>query len=114
MVNGFYGIAFTGSHGSGFGIFVFRDGIIAGADLAGATYDGSYRESEPGGNIAVIITMKAPAGIIPVQTGVPLSTSMDLMIETSLSPDFAGGRPLLVETPIGKVNVVFVKVRDVA
>ena len=39
-MDGFFRIAFTGTTGSGFGVLVLHDGVIVGADVAGAIFDG--------------------------------------------------------------------------
>jgi hypothetical protein len=59
-------------------MLVFRAGAIAGADVAGATYDGTYKENSETGKITVEVTMAAPAGITPVQTGIPLAAPMSI------------------------------------
>jgi hypothetical protein len=44
-MDGFFRIAFTGAAGSGFGMLVLRGGVIVGADVGGAMYDGSYTDN---------------------------------------------------------------------
>lgn len=110
MVDGFYRVAFTGNYGSGFGLLVLRDGKVAGADISGSICDGTYGLNGPVLTISII--MRAPAGITPVQTGVPTSSPSEMPISVSVPTDFGDGRPVLVETPLGKVNVAFVKIRD--
>lgn len=112
MVDGFYRIAFTGTHGSGFGLIVLREGVVAGADVAGATYDGAYELNSSQDGLDLRVTMRAPAGITPVRTGVPLSTPTDISIAANLPVDLANGEPVLIETPLGRVNVAFLKIRD--
>ena len=112
MVAGFYRIAFTGSHGSGFGILVLQDGAIAGADVGGAMYDGVYKTDASGNSLILNVIMRAPAGITPVHTGVPLTAPADLPITATIPIDLAGGAPILLETQLGKVNVIFSKIRD--
>lgn len=110
MIDGFYRVAFTGHYGSGFGLLVMREGVIAGADIAGATYDGTYELQ--GDAVNLNVTMRAPAGITPVQTGIPLASPAEIAISTSIAENFANGQPALVETPLGTVNVAFVKIRE--
>ena len=45
MVNGFYAIYYTGVSGSGIGVLAINNGIIAGADMVGGRYDGTYKQS---------------------------------------------------------------------
>ena len=112
MTDGFFSIAFTGSAGSGFGVVLLYDGLVAGADVAGASYDGEYRENPTNHTLDFRITMRAPAGLTPVQTGVPLLTPLDLPITASFPDDLGAGHPMLLETKLGPVNIVFRKIRD--
>jgi hypothetical protein len=114
MVDGFYRIVFTGAHGSGFGLLVLREGFVAGADVGGALYDGLYRLSEGGDHLVIDVTMRAPAGIVPVQTGVSLAIPTDIPIHMTIPTNLAGGAPILIDTPLGRVNVIFAKIRDFA
>lgn len=113
MMDGFYRIAFTGGAGSGFGILAFLDGKIAGADVAGATYSGTYTEDATTGALNYRVTMSAPAGLVPVQTGVPLAAPASIPITGTLRPeDLERPDPLLLHTPLGAVNIIFHKIRD--
>jgi|ERR1700730_2267520 len=112
-MDGFFRIAFTGTAGSGFGVLVFHKGMIAGADVAGATFDGSYTENPTAKQLDFQVTMNAPAGITPVQTGIPIAAPMILPINGSiLEDDIADEKPTLLQTPLGPVNIVFKKIRD--
>jgi hypothetical protein len=112
-MEGFFQIAFTGTAGSGFGMLVLQKGVVVGADVAGASYDGSYTENELTGQLDFEITMNAPAGVTPVQTGIPLTSPISLPIKASLLRDDIGTeKPTLVHTPLGPVNVLFKKIRD--
>lgn len=110
-MQGFYRMAFTGTAGSGFGVIVFHAGTIAGADVAGAIFDGTYTENAVTAQIDFSMTMNAPAGITPVQTGVPLAAPLSLPINGSLSvSDLDSNVPTLLQTPLGPVNVLFKKI----
>ena len=84
MTDGFYRIAFTGAHGSGFGLLVLFEGAVAGADVGGVLYDGTYRTDEAKNHMNLQITMRAPAGSTPVQTGIPLVAPIDVPMAISL------------------------------
>ena len=113
MIDGFFRIAFTGAAGSGFGILALHDGSIVGADAAGAIYDGTYAENHVTGEINISVTMAAPAGITPVQTGVPLAAPMSIPITATIAQaDLNSDKPSLLQSPLGPVNVVFRKIRD--
>lgn len=112
MIEGFYSIAFTGAAGSSIGILVLTNGIVTGADAGGATYDGSYVENAKTGSLDAEVTMNAPAGVAPVQTGIPLSTPVKIPINTAFPRDLGAEKPVRIETPIGPINIVFKKIRD--
>jgi hypothetical protein len=112
-MDGFFRIAFTGTAGSGFGMLILRSGVIVGADVAGATYDGSYTDNAATQALDFQITMNAPAGITPVQTGIPLIEPMNMPLSGSIPlGNIASETPTLVQTPLGLVNVVFKMLRD--
>jgi hypothetical protein len=113
MTEGFFRIAFTGATGSGLGILVLRNGSVVGADTGGGTYDGSYKENADTQALEFVITLSMPAGVAPVQTGIPLATPISVPINASLLQDDIGGaNPTLVQTPLGPVNVLFAKIRE--
>ncbi|MGC2659930.1 MAG: hypothetical protein WA324_18385 [Bryobacteraceae bacterium] len=113
MIDGFYRIAFTGTAGSGFGLLAFQSGVIAGADTAGGIFDGSYTAQPDTGAIDFRINMNLPAGITPVQTGIPLAAPLTMPISGSIQvSDIDGDTPTLLQTPLGPVNALFKKVRD--
>lgn len=113
-MDGFFRIAFTGTAGSGFGMLVLRNGVIVGADVTGATYDGSYTDNSASQTLDFQILMNAPAGITPVQTGIALTEPMINMPISGAIPlgNIASETPTLLQTPLGLVNVVFKKLRD--
>jgi hypothetical protein len=113
MIDGFFRIAFTGNAGSGLGLLVLRDGNVAGADVAGATYDGTYTINQQTNDTAFEVNMFAPAGITPVQTGIPIASPMTLPITGTLRrEDIEMNKPIMVHSPLGPVNVLFTKIRD--
>ncbi len=113
MIEGFYRMTFTGASGSGFGIIVFQDGKVAGADVAGATFDGSYITNQISGGINFKVVMNAPIGVAPVQTGIPISAPISVEINGSLATsDIEKSNPILIQTEIGPINALFQKIRD--
>src|SRR4051812_47233380 len=112
MSEGFFRVAFTGAAGSGFGMLVLRNGIAVGADVVGATFEGSYAEDPATQTTELDIIMTMPAGSTPVQTGTPLPAPIRVPIQTSISvAEIVNEIPKLVRTPLGPVNVVFKKLR---
>ena len=113
MVDGFFSMAFTGTAGTGFGVIALHNGALAGTDVAGASYDGSYSQDPETSVLDFNITMSALAGLTPVQTGIALAAPMTMPIRMSLAArDFTGNRPAVLRTPLGPVNILFRKIRD--
>jgi hypothetical protein len=113
VTKGFFRIAFTGVAGSGLGVLLLHNGAVVGADTGGAIYDGSYIENADTQALEFQITISMPAGLTPVQTGIPLATPISAPVTASLLQDEIGsGKPTLLQTPLGPVNVLFTKIRD--
>jgi hypothetical protein len=113
MYAGFLRISFTGATGSGLGILALRDGSVVGADTGGGTYSGSCTENQDARTLEFAIILSMPAGAIPVQTGIALATPMNVPITASvLQDDIGSGKPTLVQTPLGPVNVLLQRIAD--
>jgi hypothetical protein len=113
MIDGFYRIAFTGEAGSGFGMIAFRHGVIAGADVSGAIYDGEYTETSTTGKIEIRVDVTIPAGGVPVQTGIPVASSVTTKMESTVPiEDILSQQIVLLHSTLGSVNVVYQKIRD--
>jgi hypothetical protein len=114
MIDGFFRMAYTGMTGSGFGLLVFQGGSIAGADVSGGTYNGTYTENPSTGAISIQVTMALPAGVAPVQSGVVLAAPISVPIAVTISPaDISSEKTVLLQTPLGPVNATFKKIRDI-
>jgi hypothetical protein len=112
-MDGFFRIAFTGTAGSGFGMLAFHGGLIVGADVAGAMFDGSYTDNSATQALDFQVTMSALAGFVPVQTGIALTEPTSMPISGSIPiENITTETPTLLQTPLGPVNVVFTRLRD--
>ena len=109
-MQGFYALYYTGIAGFGHAIVVMKDGSIIGADATGSIYDGTYEAT--GESIASKVKLTVPAGMTLV-TGQSLPEPLTQEINATLPGHFAGGAPVSVDTPLGPVNVIFKKLRDV-
>lgn len=109
-VDGFYVAFVTGTGGQGIALFVFRDGVVVGSDMAGVKYDGSYRLIDGGLGLEVTARVRAPGGVNLVQGRVtpPEGYSYSLTIRVPLGEESSFFR---VETPLGPVNAKLVKLR---
>ncbi len=113
MFGGIYAAFFTGFSGNSFGLFMFANGTIVGADAGGATYDGQYAEEADGLHIAGSITLRGSAGIslITGMTAGPAGISMPVPIR--LPMNFDEHQVFRIDTPVGTVNARFKKLRGV-
>src|SRR5215467_10738836 len=110
-MDGIYAMYFTGSVGSGFGLLILNNGIIAGADAVGGLYDGSYAPEEPG-TLSVNVRLTRPPGTTLVTGAAAGATTMVIDIPAKLPENFGNGQPLALKTPTGPINIIFKKLRD--
>ncbi len=111
-MDGIYAIYFTGATGSGQGVILLKDGVIAGADAAGGTYDGNYTELEDG-SVEGTVKMTVPSGAQLVTGAAAGSEPMSMEIPLKLPVNFGNGHPLPMQTPTGPINIIFKRLRDV-
>jgi hypothetical protein len=109
--DGFYAGYFTGSMGNSMGLFVFKDGIVVGADAGKGRYDGEYVLTDGGNYISAKINFQLPVGGSTI-TGMsaqaaPLAIEVPLRLPTKFSPQDVHR----IETPIGPINAKFDKLR---
>lgn len=109
-MQGFYALYYTGIAGFGHAVLVMKDGVITGADVTGGVYDGTYTVLDNGIDIKVDFVVPAGATLV---TGQSLAESLKQSITANLSLHFADGRPVSICTPMGPVNVIFKKLRDI-
>ena len=112
MIDGFYGIYYTGVGGSGIGVLVIKDGLIVGADMVGGRYDGTYRHNAATGNYDAQLRMSFPPGTSLVTGALAGPQPMNLDMTTVLPANLGGEQPIRIATPTGPVNVIFRKLRD--
>lgn len=113
-VDGFYAGYFAGAEGNGLGLFVFKDGILAGVDASGVQFDGHYTTSEEGSYLDGDVTVKVPPNSILIQgpktdaKGLVYQLNLHLQIGNSDIPFFR------IETPMGPINLKLIKLREIA
>ncbi|SOC27660.1 hypothetical protein [Stappia indica] len=108
-MEGFYALYYTGVAGFGHAVLVMRQGIISGADATGGVYDGTYSTVDDTTEAAVKLTVPAGATLV---TGQTLSEPLTQNISATLNSSFADGHPVAIRTPMGPVNVIFKKLRN--
>jgi hypothetical protein len=111
-LNGFYAGFFSGAEDNGVAVFVFRNGVVAGADFAGTTFDGKIVEKRPDGSYSGAIAIKLPAGGRTVQGVDTGPEGISYQVDFNLPVDFAERSYFFVDTPLGGVNVRLQKLRN--
>ncbi len=110
-MEGIYTMYFTGHLGSGQGLFLLKGGVVAGADAAGGTFDGSYKQE--GGFLNGVVRMTVPAGGTLVTGAVAGQSPLTFDIPLQLPENFANGQTIALNTPTGPINIIFKKLRDI-
>lgn len=106
-VEGIYTAYLTGAAGQGMAMFVFKDGKIAGADIAGLTFSGDYeiKSSQMVGKVSY----RMPAGSVAI-TGASFEQGSDnIIVPISLPEKIDPNETYRVDTPIGPLNAKFLK-----
>lgn len=112
MKEGFYSVAYKGLAGSGFGMLALDTGAVVGADAMGGVYDGSYAFNPATNLVDLEIMAVLPAGLWPVQTGVPLQKPISFPVKVSLPRAVGVEKSAIAQTPLGPVTVLFRKIRN--
>jgi hypothetical protein len=112
MLDGIYSITFRGRADWGMGLLILQNGVITGADAAGALYDGSYQERGP--DVDVKLTLTVPPGVTLVQGTAPQPKQYSVSSQTTLPiRAMLEGKPILMDLPPGPVNVIFRRLRAI-
>lgn len=113
IMNGYYVGYFTGATGTSLGMFIFKDGIIAGADIGGGMYDGSYQITDDGRHIEGTIAFGMPVGTQSITGATAASEPITIDIPIKLPTKISRNDVHTIMTPLGAINAKFDKVRDV-
>lgn len=111
-IDGFYIAYFTGVIGTSIGIFVFKEGIVVGADAGGGRYNGVFNISEDAQSIIGTIDLTIPIGMNSI-TGVSATTEpIAMSVPFELPTQFNRHDVFKIQTPAGPINAKFEKMRD--
>lgn len=113
LENSIYAMYYTGNAGSGHAVFVVMDGVITGADVTGGILDGAYSHLEDE-RVSVSATLTAPAGVTLVTGQTASVEPITQEISATLPNDLGAGSPVLIETSMGPVNVIFRRLRGLS
>ena len=110
-VDGIYSITFRGAADWGMGLLMLQNKAITGADVGGITYDGTFEEK----NDSVIVNMQltVPPGVTLVQGTRPHPEVTTFPFKATIPKRAIDTHePVLVQMPIGPVNVIFKRLRS--
>ncbi len=106
-IEGIYTAYLTGAAGQGMAMFVFKDGKIAGADIAGLTFSGKYEINSS--HLVGEVSYRMPAGSVSI-TGASFQQSSDkIVVPLSLPKEIDPNETYRLDTPIGPLNAKFIK-----
>ena len=112
-MSGIYAVYYTGHDGSGFALFMMKDGLITGADAEGGVLDGTYKNIGDG-KINISVTLVAPVGASLVTGAFVDEGFISQQITNGVIPDnFDNGSIIPLQTTTGPVNAVFKRLRDI-
>lgn len=109
-LDGIYVAYMAGAEGNGFGMFAFRQGVIAGADPIGVMFDGAYKCLSD--SYLATVTVKVPAGGTVIQGVSSGPSGITYEVEFRLPDSFEEQEFHRVETPLGPVNIRFKRLRS--
>ena len=110
MNKALYVVYLTGAASQTVALIYIGGGIIAGVDVGTMLYDGSYAINSDG-SLEGTVEYVVPAGATLITGADPLTTTK-VPIRLHLPLNFADGRVITLETPFGKVNARFEKLKD--
>src|ERR1700742_539566 len=111
MSKSLYAAYFTSTAGTSIGLFYIGDGIIAGADAGGITYDGTL-EPQPDGSYKGIVKYIVPPERNLI-TGISGPSASDVSLAVAFPQDFGNGKSVFsMATPLGTISARFVHWRE--
>ena len=110
-VDGIYSITFRGAADWGMGLLMLQKNAITGADVGGVTYDGTFEETDD--SVIVNVQLTVPPGVTLVQGTLPRPEVTTFPFSATIPKRAIDTQePVLVQMPIGPVNVIFTCLRS--
>jgi hypothetical protein len=111
-ISGTYGFVYSGAVGLGLGaLYVESDGRVIGHDWGGVRYEGEATVL-PNARIRLRLKQSVPSGIRLVEGTSAQELPFAREITHEFPPEFGGGKPETVTTPLGTVYVMVQRVTD--
>lgn len=85
---------------------------MAGADMGGVLFDGTYSAAEDGGFVGSV-KVKVPAGVTVIQGVTAPPAGLTYEVPLRMPANFLSEPYFEITTPLGKVNARLQKMRDI-
>jgi hypothetical protein len=112
-IDGFYSGYFAGSSANGFAMFILRAGKIVGMDPLGVRFDGRYARKPDGTDYEGAVSVTVPPGGTTVQGVTSGPNGLSYEVRLTLPRGFGDSSFVRFETPLGPVNVRFVRLGSI-
>ena|SRR3990167_6290826 len=111
MFEGFYTAYMSGPTGQSLAMFVFRDGIVAGADVGGGIYSGSYAIDSVEQKVSLLVKFILPEESISIAGFETEAEPIELEVPIELPIKIDPNAVFTIRTSLGSINSKFTKVR---
>lgn len=111
---GFYTAYFTGAEGNSVAVFLFTDGSVVGADIAGTSFDGDYLFDPATQTINFSVKVTLPKNVELIQGGATGSSGMSYVVHANINIDPSDSSFHRIDTPVGPVNMRLVRIRGIS
>jgi hypothetical protein len=110
--DGIYKIEYSGVAGSGSGMLVLKNNVVAGGDQVGGKYDGTYKLNGLTNCLDMQADVTIPPGTWAVNGMVAGPQPIVFPVNASIPVNHVGGYQHTVHTPRGNIVVRLTKMRD--
>ncbi|PSJ59241.1 hypothetical protein C7I85_16600 [Mesorhizobium soli] len=93
-------------------MFLFKDGVVSGADAGGGTYDGTFSPTQDGLNVDAIIKFSLSIGNQSITGASAMSEPITIDVPLRLPVRLDREDTFRIDTLIGPINAKFQKLRE--
>jgi hypothetical protein len=111
-LEGFYAAYFTGSLGSSLAVFCFKGGALAGADVGGGKYNGTYTLAPDGNAANCVVTFVLQVGQQSITGQRSEQSNNAIKVPVALSLPIDPKVVTRIDTAIGPINARFEKINS--
>ena len=111
IFDGIYIAYMTGALGSSLGMYVFKDGKLAGGDVGGGKYRGTYRMNATTSQADCLIEFLGLPGVPTIGGSIFPANAEPVQVPISLPIEIDPNEIFKFETPLGTINVKLEKMQ---